>query len=101
MNILQKVKQNLLQFMAEVKIWWEKEQICQREVARDALSLQKESKVNFWLKCSIKEIVIEVTEIIECKNHEQVFHASNLLENIHRLKRPSIMKAISYHGFQF
>jgi hypothetical protein len=47
MNILQKVKQNLLQFMAEVKIWWEKEQICQREVARDALSLQKESKVNF------------------------------------------------------
>jgi len=47
MNIVQKVMQNLLQFLAEVKIWWEKGQICQREVARDALPLEKESKVNF------------------------------------------------------
>ena len=46
MNILKNVKQNLLKFLAEVKMRWETEQIFQREVARDAVSSKKDSEVN-------------------------------------------------------
>jgi hypothetical protein len=45
-NILKNVKQNLLQFLAEVKMRWETGQIFKRNVARDVVSLKKESKDN-------------------------------------------------------
>ena len=45
-SVLKIVKQNLLHFLAEVKMRLETAQIFKREVARDAISLKKESKVN-------------------------------------------------------
>jgi hypothetical protein len=59
MNVLQNVKQNPLQFLAEVKMWWETRLIFQREVARGAISSKRQSTVNIWLKWSIREIIQE------------------------------------------
>ena len=61
-SVLKIVKQNLLHFLAEVKMRLETAQIFKREVARDAISLKKESKVNVWLKGSIQEIVTKIRQ---------------------------------------